>query len=286
MMLTSDKSTTIVVQSAVIVVSICTAGMNARYGYTQGAHEIEKWMFVAVALCFDVLKFMGLRYVATAFLKKYWVKGTLGFMAWLIVSIYGLNSALGFAMATRSHMQAEQAFEASKHTSVDAAYKNKFDHLEKLQSDLKEYTKNPRYARTTACSVPNERMTNESKFFCQVYWRKEAEIAEAKKEVAAAEEKMKQEKGDKKFVADADPLMSMYAKLGAWKLDEVTMTWALVFAFMMEVVSSVGNYAFSPSRKVPVRKEEAPVEEVPVIEKKRRGRPPGSKNKPKLVVVN
>lgn len=282
MMITSDKWSNRIVQVAVAVVSLITAVMNARYGYSVGANEVEKWLLVGFGIAIDIVKFLGLRYATNAFMKRYWVKGVGAMFGWSLAVLYGFNAALGFAAMTRTHMVEEASHYQKKVEKADKAYDAKFAHLQNLRKELEEMKNNPRYKSTTACSVPESRMTNESVFFCRTYYQKMGEIETAKKEVDVAEAAGKAEIRaiEDKVVSDPDPLMTMYSKWLGIAKEKLTFGWAVVFAFIAETIASVGNWAFSPSRMKPVRREK--LETI----RRRRGRSLGSRNKPKLTVVN
>lgn len=301
MKVSSDKMTNVSVQAAVIFVSCMTAAMNFRYGMSLGSDDMEKYMLAGTGLAFDVIKFLGLAYAVNAFRKKARVKAVLAFFGWGICVLYSMNAALGFATMARSHMIAHTQFEISQDAKqkkdqedtvrqVKAKYQEKFNTLTAKNAEFEKMKDNPRFASTTACSVPETRMTNESIFFCRKFYMTSLEIKDMKAEVEKAEIEMNdklasQPKLPEKFHADPDPLMTFYSKWFGIPLETLVTIWAVAIAVMLELIASVGNYAFSPTRLKPIYRQREEVQEEVIELPKRRGRSLGSKNKPKLHVV-
>tara|TARA_R110000868_G_scaffold25423_11_gene99257 strand:+ start:8745 stop:9614 length:870 start_codon:yes stop_codon:yes gene_type:complete len=284
-----SKLSRVVVGGGVLFVTGVTMVMNAKFGHSLGSDDLEKWSFVALGIGIDICKVLGLAYVMTAFSKKFYLKAVLGLAVWMGCVSYSFIAGIGFAAMTRSNITAEKSYENDKIRDAKQAFKNKVADIERLKNELDLMKYNPRYATSTACSAPKERMTKESLVFCDSYFAKHNEIAETKKEV----EILKAGVPAHSFTKDADPQMTFFSTNLGVSIPKMVAIWALYMAIISELVSSVGTFAFSPTRAKPdygkANKEEKIAKPARLDAEGieiRRGRKPGSKNRPKLHVVN
>ena len=260
-----------VVQGGVFAAAICTTVMNAKFGWSLGSDELEKALYAVFGIALDICKFFGLAYVAYAWTKNYKAKALAALVVWTVAVGYSLVAATGFAAMTRSHVTTERQFHADQ-------AKVMITNHSRLAGELEVMKKNPRYESTSGCTAPQSKMKPESVIFCDNYFRHYNELETAAKNLP------------KGVQHDADPQMSFFAKHLGFEKEKMIAIWAFGLAIIAEIVASIGTYAFSSSRAKPdtSRKPvQSPVQVVngqPVV--RRRGRPPGSKNKPKLHVVN
>jgi hypothetical protein len=251
-----------------------TMAMNAKFGYSLGSDDFERWMYVAFGIALDVCKVMGLAFAAHHFFKGYWIKGTFATLVWAAAVTYSGTAALGFAAMTRSHVTGEQAYENDKITTA----RNEFNRYAK---EVETYKKNPFYDHTHGCTREQNKMSGAQAWFCDQYAFKVKEMEKAKTDLP------------KKYVAPADPQMLFFASLTGKSKDEMLKMWAMMIAVIAELAASVGTYAFSASRAKPVRTTRS-APKLTVVQptnvngeqKRRPGRPKGSKNKPKLELVS
>lgn len=272
----SSKLTRSIVPLGIMSVTAVTMIMNAKFGYSLGSDDLEKWSFVALGIGVDICKVFGLGFIVSAFVKKDRLKASLGLLVWISLVSYSFIAGIGFASMTRSNITAERSHDNDKITAAKLAVKTKLADIERMTTERDVMKSNQRYTSTAACSAPKDRMKPESIVFCDSYYRKYNEILDAKKEV----EHLKFAVPKDEVVKDADPQMSFFASNLGYTLKNMVAIWAVYIAIIAELVSSIGTYAFSPTRaKIGTYKIKV------ATGVKRRGRPPGSVNKPKLYSV-
>jgi hypothetical protein len=271
----STKLARSVVGFGVIVAAGCTMAMNAKFGWSIGSDDLEKYMYAVFSVSLDICKLLGLGFVAHAWSKKYRAKALVALIVWVTAVAYSLVAAVGFAAMTRSHVQADRGF-------VSLQHQQKIDNHKVLAKELEAMKNNERYGRTAACTVPVSRMTTESKDFCHLFEVKTKEVADAAAQLPTT------------MIKDADPQMTFFASMTGIEVSKLIQYWAVALAIVAEIVASLGTYAFSSSRAKPVyvsksgRVQEEVAEtqgEIVQAVKRRPGRPKGSKNKPKLQLV-
>lgn len=265
----------------ILFVTAVTMVMNAKFGYSLGSDDLERWAFVALGIGVDICKVFGLGFIVTAFMKKDRLKASLGLVVWIGLVSYSLVAGIGFASMTRSNITAERSHENEKIQAAIAAVKTKLADIERMTAEREVMKANQRYISTSGCSVPKDKMKFESSMFCDSYFAKYDEILEAQKEVPVLKAAIP--KND--VIKDADPQMSFFSSNLGVSLSSMIVIWSVYMAIIAELVSSVGTYAFSPTRY----KYRSYVKQVLGVQalgvaKKKRGRPVGSKNKPKLSV--
>lgn len=277
----SSKVSRAIVPVGIMFVTSVTIAMNAKFGASLSSDVMESWLFIAMGVGIDICKVFGLAYVMTAFSKKFWLKATLGLAVWMGCVSYSFIAGIGFASMTRANMTAEKSHDNNKITSAETALKTKIADLERLKGEYDVMKTNQRYTSTAGCTAPTERMRPESVVFCDSYFRKINVIADAKRDVELLTAKAPKDG----VVKDADPQMTFFSKHLGFTIENMVAAWALYMAIIAELVSSIGTYAFSPTRAKPsVRRVRATKQASETVV--RRGRPPGSKNRPKLHVVN
>jgi hypothetical protein len=286
---TSKRTSHWIAALAIMAVSACSMVMNATFGYSLGSTDLEKWTFVVAGVGLDFFKVFGLGFVAMAFYKKYYVKGSAAFICWITCVVYSLVAATGFAATTRSNVTSERTFEVGKITKVNTEYETQKSELNTLLEEMATMKNNVRYLSTAGCSVPEARMKTESRYFCTQFQTKQDNINEKRTAVFVAKEKVPANE----FVKDPDPQMTFYSSLFNIPVAALISYWAIGLAIVFELVSSLGMYSISSSRMkhVYLAKNNGQIKSVQYTENedglmeatmvKRRGRPKGSKNKPK-----
>lgn len=267
------------------LVSVSAFAMNAKYSMSLGSDDFERVLMLAVSLGIDTFKFFGLTFIAAAAVKRKWLKAAAAMFVWSICVLYATTAAMGFATMTRSHVVAANDYRAEKINHVKEAFERARDKYKTANEELQTMKGNERYKSTAGCTVPEERMRTASRYFCTDFKTKKDEVAV--KEISYKEALKNAPKDE--FVVDSDPQMTFFASMSGVKKTTLVQYWALAIALVIETISALGNFAISPSRMAASKgsqEQRNEVPRVPVVEvKKRRGRPPGSKNKPKLHVV-
>ena len=260
----SSKTARTIPVAAVFVAAACTMFMNAKFGYSLGSDETEKWVYVAFGIAMDVCKLFGLAFIYAAWTKKYRFKAMCAATVWLGVVAYSFFAATGFAAMTRSAVTAERTQNVDNNKILKDTYTRLSNELEKMKT-------NKRYESTAACTSPWDRMLPESKSFCITFM-------DTKKELATAQNVL-----PKAVAHDADPQMTFFSKVFGTDQEKMVTIWAFGLAILAELVSSLGTFAFSSSRAKPVYAAKSQEGQAKAVKKK--GRPLGSKNKPKEAPV-
>lgn len=283
------KTSRNILGAAVISVAALTMVMNAMYGYKLGRDLEEKIAFAAAGVAFDIIKILAVFWVVQAFMKKNWIKGLVGSAIFIGTVAYSLSTATGFALNLRasSMHDTEKKLETIKLLQRDF---NRFDEeYGRLAKELEAMQTNVRYLSTASCSVPQEKMTNESKIFCTAYFRQYTKTEEAKKLVGPAKEALDKAMTDNPHLV-VDPLMKFLSAKSGWTVEDVMAAWAIAFAFLLEGVASFGLYAFSATRMKPtvgvVQTSETTETKVVYNKDGSVRKKPGRKPKMKIVVDN
>lgn len=272
-----------IVGAGIIGITGCTMVMNGIYFRSQGHIELEKNVLMVGGLCMDLVKIFGLGFVVQAAIKRSYFKALIGGLIWSVCVLSGLVAANGFALMTRSYITAEQSDANEKLAKVKKKYDDKLADLTTLKAELDAMKNNERYLRTAGCSVPEPRMTVESRYFCTKLSTHKDKIKEAELQVYLAEKEVPKDQTSK----PVDPQMTFYASMFQVPIQTLVQYWALGIAIAFELVSSFGMFSMSPTRRKFVRTGEV-VDEDDLDQPAKRGpgRPKGSKNKPKLAVVD
>ena len=278
----SKKLAFYITGSAVLAITASTMVMNAKYGYSQGHDDLEKGLFVVAGISMDLVKVFGLVFVVQAWSKRNWFKATIGTAIWAICVLYGFIAASGFALSSRTYNTAEQTFSNSKIEKAQETYNILLSDLNTLKKEQDTMKTNQRYLSTAGCTVPEVRMTVESRYFCTQYFTHLNKISDKTSEVKLAKDKVPQDT----YIKPVDPQMVFWADAFQIPMKKLLQHWSIGIAISFELISALGMYAISPTRRQPIRREdESPdIEAAPV--KRGPGRPKGSKNKPKLAVVD
>lgn len=277
------------VTTGILGITACTMIMNAKFGYSQGHDDLEKWLFVVAGVGMDLVKVFGLGFIVTAAIKKSYFKALSGGAIWAMCVAYGLWCASGFAVTGRTYNIAEATFSNDQLKTVKREYESQLADLNRMKEQLDTMKGNERYKSTAGCSVPEDRMRTDSRFFCTDFATQKEKVSKKEVEVYLAKQKVPTDE----YAKPADPQMSFWADALNLPMNKMLQYWAIVLAIGFEMVSAFGMFAISPTRRKPVRTASGEViipedddtaeTETPV--RRGPGRPKGSKNKPKLVVV-
>lgn len=272
----SKRSARMGAAAGILAVTGCTMLMNAQFGWSLGSTELEKYTFVIASVSLDLYKVFGLGFVIAALLISRYTKAVAAFLVWAVCVGYGLTAGIGFAAMTRSHSVAERTFHNQKIESVQNDYNNKKLYLDRLTEELATMKNNERYLKSASCTVPEERMREETRIFCSQFGVQKEKIEKAEVDLFMAKGKLPQK--DDVYVRDPDPQMTFWSQMTGMDIKTLINRWAIALAVVFEIVSSLGMYAISPSRKkyeytstsvrdgIPLKKDGTPM--------KKRGRPP------------
>jgi hypothetical protein len=262
---------------AILVCCACTMVMNAKFGWSLGADKLEKGLYTVFSVALDVLKAFGLAFVFNALWKAHYTKAVCAAVIWIVTVVYSANAAVGFSISTRATAVSEkQHGEDYKKDQIATA--------KRISSELDVMRTSAMYLGTAGCSTERARMSVSAERFCYtLYLPKYGTLLELEKDLPTS------------YVADVDPYTTFVANLSKYPREYVSLAFAVIMAVVAELVSSVGTYAYSSSRmkseyrrpwKTRFRKFWKS-KAVATAEPARRGpgRPPGSKNKPKLAAV-
>lgn len=284
---TSSKSALWLAPTGVIIAAVCTTVMNIKFGVSLGSDELEKTIYGLFGIALDICKVFGLAFVANAFAKGYYAKGLAASLVWLTAVCYSLVAATGFAAMTRSNTTAERTHSVEQQAQSIENHKRSIDKYRRLESELNVMKQNHRYYSSDGCTTAEKKMNFDTHRFCTIYQDKVLELKEAQKSIDTYSTQL-----PTVFVADVDPQMTFFGKLTGLSKDLLVTYWSFGLAIVAEIVSSFGTYGFSSSRS---KTTYVPISQRPTVEharpevqpkrKKRKGRPAGSKNKPKLRLV-
>lgn len=288
----NDKVNRYAALAGITMVSAAAFAMNAKYSMSLGSDAFEQKLMLLVSLGIDIYKFFGLTFIAMALVKRKWFKAMAASVVWIICLAYATTAAMGFATMTRSHVNSQLNHKAEQINHVKESFNGAKNRYETAKEEFETMKNNERYKSTAGCSVPEVRMRTESRYFC-------TDFKTQKEKMDALEivykEELKKKPVNEEIAYDSDPQMTFFATWFNVKKENLIQYWALALALVIETVSALGNFAVSPSRMSHKKKEDikedrketssSSEDEVSVF-KKKRGRPVGSKNKPKLRIVS
>lgn len=232
---------------AVVTVAGLTMVMNAMYGYKLGRDLEEKITFAAAGVAFDVVKILAIYWVAQAFMKKDFVKGFVGIMLFSGTLAYSLSTATGFALNLRTVSLVETETKIKAIEMLQKEYDRSLSDHTRLAAELEAQKTNVRYVRTSSCSVPENKMADDSKIFCGAYFRLYHKVEAANDLVKDTKVKLAKANAENPNLV-VDPLMGFLAKFYQTDVNTVMTIWAIGFAFLIEGVGAFGLYAFSATR--------------------------------------
>ncbi len=249
----SSKTARNVATSMVIVAAATTMVMNAKFAWTAGSDDIERYVLMAFGISIDVVKLLGLAFIVAAFVKRHYFKACAATVVFVGAISYSLMAGIGFASHTRTTVVAERNHSNTQVEVAMNSYKTASDEFARLSKELDTMKLNKRYVSTSACSVPNNKMTEESQLFCNEMTQKLLKHDDAKKMMLQAQAAL-----PKHHIQEADPQMKFFAELFGVSQKKMVEMFAIYFAILAEIVSSLGTFAFSSSRLKPdVRKARA-----------------------------
>jgi hypothetical protein len=238
--------------------------------------------------CFKVL---GLGAAVVAWSKGLKKKAVAAFIVWLAAVAYSLVAAVGFASLTRATVTAERTAESRKVQDARNEVERLRGEVKKIRDsqettyilakDRLQTVKNgDRFARTSGCT--DATVTN-SKEFCNAYWVARREAEDAKKamesptvqDLPAIAEKAMPHGAE----VEADPQAAQFARMTGATPERVAIVFAIGFAVIAELVSSLGSFAMSRSIKPAERRSD---EARAASRRRRRGRKAA---KPALTIV-
>ena len=251
----SSKTARAIATGAVFAAAIVHSTMSATFGWSLGGHDAERYLFAGFSVAVDICKVFALAFAALAFERGRWAKGACCILVWATTVTYSGAAALGFAALSRDTVVASRTSHVDDY-AYNAAEKKR------LTAQMEAGRSNPLFAETYGCTEYSRSATKgearKKAEFCSAYWRAAAALDDIKPQIKSA------------ALTDADPQTALMAKISGYPREVVAVGLAIFLAIVAEIVSALGTFVFSSSRRKPDRRERK--ERVP--------------SKPKLVVSN
>lgn len=226
---TTNPKARAMVGSAIAAAACCSAFMNFQFGFGLGSDIKESATLGAFSVALDVLKVFALPFAAVAWTKGFRIKGVVLAFMWACCACYSSLAAMGFAVQARTVTSGE------REASIEAAKRAK-EEYDRLIVNANAARKDKLFQQTSSCANAT---LPESKEFCDVYLWTEQRMQQLSPDITSA------------ALTEADPQAAMLASY--WHTDKkaVVSALALFAAFVAEVISSLGTYAFSRTIREP-----------------------------------
>ena len=241
----SNRSARVVATSAVLVAAGVHCCMNASFGWNLGAHDYERYLFAAFGVSLDVCKVFALGFAAYAFERGRKLKAMCCVLVWLTTVCYSGLAAIGFASLARDTVTASRSSDADD-------YATNIGERKRLLAQMEQGRSNPLFQETYGCSEYSKTATNgierQKSEFCNAYWRASIQLQEIKPVLKKA------------TMTQADPQTTLLAKVTGYPREQVAVALSVFLAFVAEMVSALGTWTFSGSRRKPTRATQRRVE--------------------------
>jgi hypothetical protein len=226
--------------SAVLVAAGCHATMNYRFGVSLSSVPFDQYVFGVFSVAVDVAKLFALAFAAYAFEKRRIVKGLACILVWLTTITYSGAAAIGFAALARDMVVAGRTGDVND-------YKANSGEQKRLTEQMEQARGNPLFAETYGCTDYNKAATKgdarKKAELCSGYWRADNALEELKPKVRQAS------------LTDADPQTALLSRVTGYPRENVAVALAVFLAVVAEVLSSLGVWVFSVSRRRPERQQ-------------------------------
>lgn len=230
----NSKSARFITGTAVLIATGCHALMSIQFATSLGANDVEKATFAVFGASVDVAKVFALAFAAFAWERGRKAKATAALLIWAVAVAYSATAALGFAALARDTIVASRSADADEYRAQTAE-------RTRLIEQLEAGKQSPLFLATYGCTDYNktskrshERQKAE---FCSAYWRADARLAEIKPELRKA------------TLTQADPQTMVLAKMTGLPREVIAMSLAIFLAVVAEIVSALGGWAFSRTRR-------------------------------------
>jgi hypothetical protein len=213
--------------------------MNYRFGLSLSPDPIEKYVFGVFSVAVDVAKVFALAFAAYAFERGRWIKGAFGILVWATTVTYSMAAAVGFAALARDQVVAGRSADVTD-------YKANVAEQKRLSEQMEQARTNPLFTETYGCTEFSRTATKgverKKAELCSGYWSAANAIQEIKPQVRAA------------TMTDADPQTALLARVTGYARENVAIGLAVWLAIVAEIVSALGTWTFSASRRKPERR--------------------------------
>ena len=228
----NSKTARCIVALAVMTAAGIHAIMNARFGWSLGASEIESYLLAAFGASLDVAKVFALAFAAHAWDRGRKIKALACLLVWSTTVVYSGAAALGFAALTRDTVIASRSADADE-------YQVNMSEIKRLTDQVEQSKGSPLYVSTYGCTDYSKAATRGEERrkaeFCDLFWRARAHILDLKPKLKSA------------TVTQADPQTIILAKMTGYSKEVMAMMLAIFLAVVAEIVSALGGWAFSRS---------------------------------------
>lgn len=238
----NSTTTRLLAGTAILGLTGCGMAINASFGWQSGHTEFERAILAGASVCFDFLKVIMLPVAAYQISKRAWGKAGAAGLIWVACVLYGLNSAFGFAGMTRAHVQAERQGAIERVATYRAAVTRAEREIEESKAAINDKGRRI-WDSTGSCLAPT---TKDSLAYCTNYYSKLGKLEEVRR-AAPAEASLR----------DADPLVTLYARLLPASREQIEIMLAIGLATFLELISSLAGLAVSKSTLAPTRAEKA-----------------------------
>jgi hypothetical protein len=239
MEMSSTKWARRIALGAVLVAGACHSMMNYRFGLSLSPDPVEKYVFGVFSVAVDIAKVFALGFAAYAFERGRWIKGAFCILVWATTVTYSMAAAVGFAALARDQVV------AGRSVDVDD-YKRNTAEQKRLTEQMESARTNPLFAETFGCTDFNKAATKgverKKAELCSGYWRADNAIGELRPQVRAA------------TMTDSDPQTALIARVTGYARENVAIGLAVWLAIVAEIVSALGTWTFSASRRKPERR--------------------------------
>jgi hypothetical protein len=238
----NSKMARSITAAAVLTAAACHSVMSWRFGQSLGATELEKNIFSVFGGALDVCKVFALAFAAYAWEKGRKAKAAACLVVWATTVVYSGVAAMGFAALSRDTIVAGR-------TSDVAEYKATAAELNRLLAQMEAARANPMFAETYGCTeYAKGAARGEARKraeFCSAYWRADLDRAALRPQIKAT------------TATEADPQAALMARVLGTSRETMATALAIFLAVVAEIVSALGTWTFSTSRRKPERPKAA-----------------------------
>lgn len=238
---------------AALVMCAVSGAMNYLFLSSLGKTPLEGQVLGAASAASDVLKALLPIFVTWAWVARRYVAAALGTLTFIFFAGFALLSAIGFAADNRGILVEGREARSGEYNRV-------FQHLKETQGklagllahrpstvvaeEIERHKQNRRWSATKSCTDATE---PESRSFCERYFALRAEHAtgvEAEQLETAVQALTSEAKAlrDGGAANDADPQVTLLARIFGVPEDRVRLALIVVVALLVEIGASLGLF--------------------------------------------
>lgn len=236
----NTKTARMVACAAVLVAAGCHSTMSWKFGQSLGSNDAEKLVFSVFGASLDVAKVFALAFAVHSWDRRRHIKAACCILVWLTTVAYSGAAALGFAALSRDTVVAGR-------TSDVTDYRAHTSEQKRLTEQMEQARLNPLFTASYGCTDYNRNaVRGEARKvaeLCSGYWRADNVLAELKPQVKSA------------TLTETDPQAALMARITGYPRETVAVALAVFLAGVAEIVSAVGTWVFSSSRRKPDKRE-------------------------------